>query len=101
MSTWRNLTLRLVAPILVLITLFRLIRHFSVVDMIGYDGRQRADEDLKSFSREIFGDCDHGFEELMQSRKLDDPVAARIRPALTMRDPAAHNSEEWSDEPLE
>lgn len=86
MSIWRKLTFRLAAPILLLTTLFWLVLHFFVVDMIGFFGSQRAEEDLRSFSREIFGGCNHGFEELVRSGKLDDATAVRIRQALTMGD---------------
>ncbi|MEW6529980.1 MAG: sigma 54-interacting transcriptional regulator [Thermodesulfobacteriota bacterium] len=81
-----KLTFRLAAPILLLGLLFWLVLHFFVVDTISFFARERAEEDLKSFSREIFGDCNHDFEELMGSGKLDDPIAVRIRQALTMGD---------------
>jgi PAS domain S-box-containing protein len=74
------------APILLLAALFWLVLHFFVVDTISFFARDRAQEDLKSFSREIFGICNHGFEELMRSDNLGDPIAVRIRQALTMGD---------------
>jgi len=72
------------APVLLLAALSWLVLYLFVVDTISFFAHQRAEEDLKSFSREIFGDCNHDFEELMQSGKLDDPTAVRIRKALTM-----------------
>ncbi|MEW6111597.1 MAG: sigma 54-interacting transcriptional regulator [Thermodesulfobacteriota bacterium] len=86
MNILDKLTFRLAAPILLLGALFWLVLHFFVVDTIDFFARKRAEEDLKSFSREIFGDCNHDFEELMGSGKLDDPTAVRIRQALTMGD---------------
>ncbi len=84
MNIFDKLSFRLAAPILLLTGLFWLVVHVFVVDTISFFARERAEEDLKSFSREIFGDCNHDFEELMQSGKLDDPTAVRIRKALTM-----------------
>jgi len=86
MSVLRKLSLRITAPVLLLTALSWLVLYFFVVDTISLFARERAEEDLKSFSREIFGDCNHDFEELMQSGKLHDPIAVRIRQALTMGD---------------
>ncbi len=86
MSISRKLTFRLASPILLLTVLFWLVLYFFVVDMIGFFAQQRAVEDLKSFSREIFGNCNRSFEELLASGKMGDPTAARIRKALTMGD---------------
>lgn len=86
MSVFRKLTLRLVAPIVLLAVLLWLVLYFFVVDTINFFASERAREDLKSFSREIFGDCNRSFEELVRSGKLDDPTAVRIRKALAMGD---------------
>ncbi|AFM23540.1 sigma-54-dependent Fis family transcriptional regulator [Desulfomonile tiedjei] len=86
MKILRKLAFRVAAPILLLVTLFGLVLHLFVADMINFFARERAEEDLKSFSREIFGNCNRCFEELMQSGKLEDPTAVRIKKALTMGD---------------
>lgn len=86
MKIWDKLTFRLAVPILGLTALFWLVLYFSVADTISFFACVRAEEDLRTFSREIFGGCNHSFEELTRSGRLDDPTAVRIRKALTMGD---------------
>ncbi len=86
MNVSRKLIFRLAAPIVLLTLLLWLVIYLFVVDTIGFFARERAGEDLKSFSREIFGSCNRSFEGLMESGKMDDPSAVRIRKALTMGD---------------
>lgn len=86
MNITRKLSFRMAAPVMLLASLFWLVLYFFVVDTIDFFAHQRAEEDLKSFSREIFGDCNRDFEELVQTGKLDNPAAVRIRKALTIGD---------------
>lgn len=86
MNILRKLAFRTAAPIVLLAALFWLVLYLFVVDTINYFAREQAQENLRSFSREIFGICNRAFEELMRSGKMNDPTAVRIGKALAMGD---------------
>jgi PAS domain S-box-containing protein len=84
MSVTKRLSFRLAAPIVVLTVSVLVILYFLVVDTMGGFANDRAEEDLKSISREVLNICNLAFNELAQSGGLNKPTVVRVQKALIL-----------------
>ncbi len=84
MSVLNKLSFQLAAPILAVTMLLWLVLYFFVAAAIKEFARERAEEDLRSISREVLNICNSRFDEFVKGGDEADRVGLRVTKALTM-----------------
>lgn len=81
---FKSLTLRMFVPVVLIICAVGVALYFFVLRAVSEFAEQEIRETLALTAKEIYGICDKNFTELMQSGRMNDSKAVRIKRALTL-----------------
>jgi len=83
-SLFKRLPIRMVAPVVIAITLVGIGLYAFVLRSVSEFADLQIREALNNTASQVYDICDENFTELMQSGKMNDRKAIRIKKALTL-----------------